>query len=339
MNEKRILISRTDAIGDVVLTLSICKLIKEQIPNSIITFIGKTYTKDLINSCASVDHFIDFNEIEKLGKADQIIHFEKGNYDSILHVFPNRKIAFLAKKAGIPLRVGTKNRWFHWFSCNNLISLSRKNSELHEAQLNLFLLKGLNLNYNFSLKKIGESFDLTLVPPLKTEFKTLLHPEKLNIIFHPKSKGSAREWGLHNFEELIQLLPKNKFQLFISGSADDAETMKDWLNNLPSHLINISGKMNLLEFISFINNSDGLVAASTGPLHIAAALQKNVLGIYPAVRPVFAKRWAPLGKNANYLEAEIFCENCTKKTDTCDCMDSILPEKVLEKILNWNKLQ
>ncbi|MBK7669733.1 MAG: hypothetical protein IPJ32_21845 [Sphingobacteriaceae bacterium] len=33
--------------------------------------------------------------------------------------------------------------------------------------------------------------------------------------------------------------------------------------------------MTLKQFISFINNADALVAASTGPLHIASALGKS----------------------------------------------------------------
>lgn len=63
--------------------------------------------------------------------------------------------------------------------------------------------------------------------------------------------------------------------------------------------------MNLKQFISFIAAADGLIAASTGPLHIAAALGKVALGIYPPIKPMHPPgRWAPLGKNASYLVLE-----------------------------------
>jgi len=50
------------------------------------------------------------------------------------------------------------------------------------------------------------------------------------------------------------------------------------------------------EFVSFIAHADGMIAASTGPLHIAAAMNKIALGIYAPMRPIFPTRWAPLGK-------------------------------------------
>ena len=45
------------------------------------------------------------------------------------------------------------------------------------------------------------------------DFKSLIDPQKFNLILHPKSKGSAPEWGLNNFEKLIRLLPKDKFKI------------------------------------------------------------------------------------------------------------------------------
>ena len=97
-------------------------------------------------------------------------------------------------------------------------------------------------------------------------------------------------------------------------------------------VVDMTGKMNLSELISFINNCDGLVAASTGPLHISAVLGKRTIGIYPSVRPIHPGRWAPIGQNASFLVSTKTCGNC-KKGRTCDCMSSVKPEQVAEILM------
>ena len=95
--------------------------------------------------------------------------------------------------------------------------------------------------------------------------------------------------------------------------------------------------MNLIEFISFINSADGLIAASTGPLHISASLGKNTLGLYPPIKPIFPKRWAPLGPKADFIVFEKECGKCKRDIIKCECIDLISPEVVLEKIKTWKK--
>jgi heptosyltransferase-3 len=139
-NNPVIIISRTDSIGDVVLTLPMAGIIKQFLPQSNIIFLGRNYTKDVIALSEHVDEFVSYDDILKLNPNEQIDAFKKLNATHIIHVFPVKEIAHLAKKAGIAHRIGTTNRLWHWFTCNVRIKLSRKNSDLHEAQLNTKLL-------------------------------------------------------------------------------------------------------------------------------------------------------------------------------------------------------
>ena len=52
----------------------------------------------------------------------------------------------------------------------------------------------------------------------KNNFKEILDSNKFNLILHPKSKGSAREWPLEKYTELIEILPKDKFKIFVTGT-------------------------------------------------------------------------------------------------------------------------
>ncbi|MBL0315693.1 MAG: hypothetical protein IPP69_07900 [Flavobacteriales bacterium] len=60
----------------------------------------------------------------------------------------------------------------------------------------------------------------------------------------------------------------------------------------------MSRAINLAELIAFINQYDGLVAANTGPLHIASACGIHAFGLYSLKRPIHPGRWSPVGKNA-----------------------------------------
>lgn len=334
----KVLISRTDAIGDVILTIPILSILKENIGISELHLLGKSYTEDVVLANVVVDKFINFDVLEALQYDDQVRIIKAENYDAIVHVFPNQAIARLARDSGIPMRIGTASRWFHWLTCNKLVQLNRKMSDLHEAQLNLKLLKAFDIKHSYSLEEIFLHFKLFNVLPLPTRFSSLLADNKLNIILHPKSNKSAREWGLQNFLELINLLPKDKFKIFISGTNADKTTMTEWLKLLPAHVVDITGTMTLKEFISFIHHSDGLLAASTGPLHIAAALGNNALGLYPPMRPIFPRRWAPIGPSASYLVSGKACKRCEDDVSKCECMKQITPSEVAAVInTTWRK--
>jgi heptosyltransferase III len=356
---KRIIISRTDNLGDVILTLPMAGILKQYFPDSTIIFLGKKYTKPLIDACEFVDEFADWDEIKLMLDAGcWMLDNEKFQADVILHVFPVKDIQKLAKAAKIPLRIGTSHRWYSWLYCNKLVHYSRKRSNLHEAQLNLKLLEPLGITKEFSLSEIPSFYGLTKLtsfpvdeltssraheltsPPahqlISSSTHQLLHSENagvFNLILHPKSKGSAREWGLDNFSKLITLLPEDKFKISVTGTKEEGALMKDFLYQHRNRVTDMTGKLSLVELLSFINSCDGLVAASTGPLHIAAALGKRAIGIYAPMRPIFPQRWAPLGKNATYLVLDKKCNACRRSGD-CECIRAITPEQVVGKLLN-----
>jgi len=311
----------------VVLTLPMAGLIKQHYPKCKVYFLGRSYTKDIIALSQFVDVFVNYDDLEKLPQAEQIKQIESLKADVIVHVFPVKQIAQLAKAAGIAQRVGTTNRLYHWFSCNRLIRLSRKNSDLHESQLNMKLLSFLNIDTIVTLSKMPDYYGFTKIPVLHEEYRQWIDASKVNVILHPKSKGSAKEWGLENFSKLIRLLPKERYKLFISGTAQDGAQMQEFLKQNPDAM-NITGQLSLQQFIAFISHCDALIAASTGPLHIAAALNKKVVGLFSPRRPIHPGRWMPIGRHAHYLVADAQCEACAKKQE-CNCILNIEPQQVV----------
>jgi heptosyltransferase-3 len=315
-----VVISRTDSLGDVMLTLPMAGIIKKHIPNSRIIFLGRTYSKSVIQACEHVDEFVSWDDLQHAGKEESLEQLMQYKADAILHVFPNKYIARLARKAGIPVRAGTSHRIFHLTTCTHRISFSRRNSDLHESQLNLKLLSAIGIQVHLSLPDIAAFTGFTRIAPLEKKFSDLLAPDKFNLILHPRSKGSAREWGLDNFTSLIALLPKDKYKIFISGTAAEGDSMREFFKMQGA--TDLTGQMNLSEFISFIANANGLVAASTGPLHIAAALDKKAIGLFAPMQPIHPGRWAPIGPDAHALVLDKACNDCRRSGD-CHCIREI----------------
>lgn len=322
---KNLLISRTDSVGDMVLTLPMVTVLKQAFPDRMVGILGAEYTRSVVEACSSVDAFIsrdDFlrNEVTLKGQA----------VECIIHVKPEPEIAKRAKQLGIPSRIGTVNRWFHWLTCNRFVRLSRSKSTLHEAQLNLVLLKAFGINRSFPLSEIADLYALQKLTPLPEIHANLLQADKFKLILHPKSRGSAREWGLENFAALINALDPDKFQIFISGTQNEQPDLRPLFGMIDKPVMDISGQMNLAEFMAFIAACDGLVACSTGPIHIAAALHKHALGLYPPIRPLDPGRWGAIGTHARIFVLDKECNACRKDSSACVCMQAIQPMQIKE---------
>ena len=337
------LVSRTDAIGDVVLTLPVCGRLKQLHPGCRVVLIGRSYTAAVAAACPWVDDFLNLDDLQPLPEPQQVAVLRQFGAAAIVHVFPNKLLAHLAQKARIPVRTGTRNRWRHWLTCNRLVALSRRHSPLHEAQLNLQLLQPLGGAPETPLAAVAPLVHLEAAEPLAETWQLLLaqrRPGQLNLVLHPRSRGSAREWGLANFARLAQLLHAAGHRIFISGTTAEGEELAAWLRENAAYLAaDLTGQLSLLQFIAFIAAADGLVAGSTGPLHLAAALGRHALGLYPPIQPMHPGRWAPLGSLAEYLVFDKpACQDCRTQPAACTCIRAIEPLAVAARVLAWQPL-
>ena len=323
----KIIISRTDSIGDVILTLPLCVWLKKQFPQTELVFLGRSYTKDIIACFDVVDTFLNFDDFSSLPTSERIARLKA---DCIIHVFPNREIAALSKKAKIPMRIGTAHRVFHLLTCNYRLNFSRKRSLLHEAQLNFELLKPLGLNEIPSFEALFESLNHFNIPTvsLPTEFSGI--DLSNTIILHPKSQGSAVEWPLEKYIELAQVLVQQKKTVIFTGTENEG---KEFSAILPVHpqIIDSSGKLNLKQLICLIASCEALVACSTGPYHIAGVSGIKAIGLFSPRKPIHPGRWKALGEKSVALVFDSSCSNC-RKGKACSCIEKISVQSVLSAI-------
>lgn len=329
LNGKTILISRTDSIGDVMLTLPICAWLKHHFPKVKIIFLGKGYTKSIVEAYELVDKFEDWNNYKNLSSAEKVEAFGTLKADVIVHVFPNKEIASLGKKAKIPMRIGTSHKAYHLLTCSNRVSFTRRKSDAHESQLNHELLRPLGLTELPSLDEIIKTtshFKATSVE-LPAEFQSLSGCT----ILHPKSQGSAKEWPVEKYMDLANQLAAKGIKVVFTGTEDEG---KQFRTSIPVHenIIDSTGKLSLEQLMTLIGNAKDLVACSTGPLHIAAYFGVHAVGLYSPKRPIHPGRWKALGKNVSIIVFDENCQPCADEKD-CDCILTIEVDRVLKSLI------
>lgn len=337
-NIKHLLISRTDNIGDVILTLPLAGILKEQFPEMKISFLGREYVRAIVEHCVHVDSFVSYDVLTHLSKEKAIEHIKAHAFDAVIHAFPNKKIAVLMKQARVPDRIGTSRRFYHWLTCNRRVNFSRAKSDEHEAQLNLKLLKPFCFDIKDDLQQLSGYLGLECKDKLPPHLKSMLREDRFNLIIHPFTNGHTREWPVSHFNALIRQLPKDRVNVIVTGSQKESRVIQDRMLSQCSHIVNAAGQCSLRELMQLIDAADGLIANSTGPLHIAAALGVRALGLFPITKGMDVKRWAPIGKKAEVITANPACQSprCRQKND-CLCMESITVDQVKEVVMRWQE--
>jgi len=322
-----IIISRTDAIGDVCLTLPSIGWLKSTYPEWRVTLLVNAYAAPVAQACNWVDSVAVLPA--EMDTAALSYWLKDMHADQIVHVFPNRKIAKASKLAGITKRSGVWGRIYHWFYCNEFVWMSRARSPMHEAQLNLLLLsKLLKHDCPDAVSIRAQAVVWSGMKPAKKNLSDL----SKDIVLHPYSRGHGREWPTQYFAELAQLMVKSGWRPVVAGTAIDAIQFESHQHLFPPETNVMFGKESLADYLSRISESAGLVASSTGPLHIAAAMGKPSIGIYAPKARIDKRRWGAIGPATRNLQHGVNCQTRGSNRD-CQCMRQIKPAEV------WDALQ
>lgn len=318
-NIKKIIVSRTDNLGDVILTLPLITHIRKNFPNAEVTFLIKKYVHDLIKDYPGIDKFAFIDELNSSSELRKF--FQVGNYDIMFNVFPRFELALAAFLLGVKVRIGTGYRWYSYLY-NKRNHEHRKTAEKHEAEYNLNLLKTVVHKKDFPIEfhfEISEND----IRNLSAKLKDKLDLNSDFIIVHIPSKGSAATFPRKKFAEYINRFNsefKNVKVIFtgVDGEEDDINSVINKIED-KNNIVNLCALFTLSELKALISKSKLFISNSTGPIHIAGALNKNIIGFYPHHLPASKTRWKPLSKNAIIFEPEVE-----------DKMESISIDKILD---------
>ena len=322
----KLLISRTDRMGDLVLALPFVETMKQRYPECSIEVLTSLYASPILEYNPNIDKIMrvqnDMLRKDKLYKKDLLHKIKLGNYAAVIALYPERRISQLFSKAEIPIRVGTAGR-FHSIFFNVHLLHSRKSNLKHESEYNLDFL---------SFFKRG---DTIRTPRVYLQEREIVHArrlltetgiEKPFIVIHPGSKGSAECWPVDRFIELYKRLDEADINVLVSGSEEEGQICDNIAREKGVLLRKITGQTDLRTLAAVLSLSEVVVANSTGPLHLASALETQVVGIYPSKKVMSPKRWGPLGNKDVVIQPET--DNCRCPAHNCSCMETILVETV-----------
>ncbi len=325
---KRILLVRTDGIGDVLLTLPMVDALKSNYPEADIDLLVQSRVYELVADYPNINKV---HSIEKVtSKAVKEIS-KAGNYDLGIAVHPTFSVAWGLYSGGVKYKLGTAYRWYS-FLFNIKHHQHRKDSIKHESEYNLDLLDELNLVYNKALSvnlKVKDEYVASANSKLKDAGVSI---DKSYIVIHIPSLGSAKVWSDANFKELLNMIlldVNNCYQVVLTGTIEDKEQVKYVTDSLSdNNRIFTIFNLNLNELAAVIKGSKLFIGNSTGPIHIAAAVNTHVVGLYSPVKVESPVRWGPLTENK-----KIFVPK--SNDDSRDVMNDIKPEEVYNYINNY----
>ena len=307
----KILVVRNDKLGDFMLSFPALALLKQSLPNVEIHALVQNYTSPMAELCPSIDKVVldpgkdsGFKEIRQLAR-----QLKQEGYDAVITLFSTTHIGVAVALAGIPYRLAPATKLAQIFYNRRLKqrrSRSDKPEYLYNRDLAEYYLNDLGIKVTSYPQTPFLSFEDTMIDRLKDQFMQMhaIDKDKKLIFIHPGSGGSANNLSVEQYAELAESLDKqSNWQLVISagpGEEKQAEQLAEFTKVLaPVLYISTAGLELFAQHLAF---ADLFISGSTGPLHIAGALDRATAAFYPNRRSSTPLRWQTLSADSHRLE-------------------------------------
>lgn len=326
---RRIIISRTDGLGDVIATLPMAVALKQLAPQAEVAFLTTPYTAPIVRRVAEVDRVLT---ISKMRKGLHVMRIYRP--DAIVFAKPDFKLAVESVLARIDVRIGTGYRFYSGLF-TRWVYEHRKKGARHEAQYGVNLLGPL-----FQGELSVMMPELLPSPQGHAEATRRLAESGMvgeYFVIHPGSRGSAATYSAAGYGTVAQALLGEYPDLSIVITAGPGE--ERLARQVAQNAGGGAGRIVVVEDLSLdglselLRNARGFLGSSSGPAHLAALVRTPVVGLYPGLPPLWPARWRPLGEHISTLVPhpdEAFCETCAKDHQPENCVKRIDPERVIE---------
>jgi lipopolysaccharide heptosyltransferase II len=333
---KKILIIRTDRLGDVILSTPVIENLRIAYPDAHIAFMCRPYTKEVLEGNPFLDETIVYDKYGKqksfLSTVKFALNLRKEKFDCVLILHPTNRVHIISFLAAIPVRIG-------WRS-NGALLLTKKvpyqkhEGKKHESEYALDIVRALGV----AITSRNTFFPVPSQAKIKVE--SLLNDYNVRrsdilIIVHPSASCVSKRWPINSFSLMIHQIQKN-ISCHVAVIATESE--KDICEKIISenNTIDFRGKLNIVETGALIERGDLFISNDSGPVHIAASLGRPVISIFgrndPGLSP---RRWRPLGRNSYYFHEKTDCPSCL--AHNCQvgfkCLNNIDPFRVVHKAL------
>lgn len=295
----RILIGRTDALGDLAVSLSVQTRILERCPQAEIHWLVRPYTAPLLDLLPGISG-IHLREPD----TDLRVLIRNLGPDAVLNLsHRDRGIIPAAKAAGVPIRVARARGVGQILAATHLLWKSRMSTQRHEAQNVLDFLAPFGWDGGCAAPP-----RLALKEPATTrgleELAGIPQP-RLGVVTRGSGAGAfpSADW----WAKALPLLSGSGWHPVVLSPPEDSPLE-------PTDLVGLLARMAAC---------DVLIGPSTGPVHAAAALGVPVLCLMGLRANHAPSRWAPRGDQIQVIQYP------GSEADLSGGMDRLPPEELL----------
>jgi heptosyltransferase-2 len=303
-NNLRIVIARIDRIGDVVLSTPIPRAIKKVQPDSFVSVLVRKYTRDIYLNNPYVDAIIIFDEDENNdAKAfwKLVNEIKKLRFTHAFMLLPNERLNWILFFSGIPNRIGVGHKLYQFLSFSKYVDRKKYIPLRHEADYCLDMIRKIGIEPK-SLEP--EIFLSANEKTKRDESKKKFAPKgELLIGINTTSGKSSPNLTVEEYRKLIvRLSEEENIRVVVTD-----DNPPDEIKNIERVIYPNIG-LSLRESIINFSVLDVLVSASTGPMHICAALKVPTISMFCPLPACSPKLWGPLGnKSEIILPEENYC--------------------------------
>ena len=334
--QSKILILGPSWVGDMVLAQSLFKILKLNDPNCIIDVAAPAWTLPLIERMPEVNLGIslpfkhgEFSLFERIrfGK-----NLRKEAYTQAIILTNSLKSAILPFAANIPKRTSFLGE-MRYGLLNDIRSLDK--TKLPRT-VDRFVSLGLNKNAPLPVNIPNPSLVADKDHAQSTLQKVGMLPSKNKILgLCPGAEfGEAKRWPAEYYAEVARDALQKGWHVWLFGSGKDI-TVTNSINQLTNfQCLDLGGKTNLSEAIDLMSLCDNVISNDSGLMHVAAALDKNLVAIYGSSNP---HHTPPMNDKAVIEYLALDCSPCFKREcpfGHLNCLKNISPQQVIHHISN-----
>ena len=333
---KRILICRSDGIGDLVLTLPLFKAARAAFPNATISALVSPASAPLLEGNPDVDSVIlDDQGRNHKGPAGYMRLsklIDAGDFDTALAPYANWRLLSLIVAAGIKRRVANGFRSYLPL-VNKPVWIHRSHPPIHETTYCLAFLRPLGVDVaSPAMPRIYLRSDEREWISQFLASKGVNKDDK-TIALNP---GSGRTMSPDRWVRIADIAGKRTGadKILVTGALFERSHCERIAAALGDRAIVLAGELDLRRFCALAEQLDLLIAPHCGELQLASAMDTKVLGLYSQLRSLSAEKWHPLGnKVATITPFDMRCKKCKhEKCDLFPCLDYIKDEAVGEAL-------
>jgi heptosyltransferase-2 len=326
---KKILVVAPSWVGDCVLMQPMLRRLHQRHPGVHLDVLAPPWTEKLLRQMPEVADII-INPFPhgalQLGARRALgLQLHERGYDQAI-VLPNSlKSALVPFFARIPLRTGFTGE-MRYGLLNDARKLDKRRWPL---MVERFAALAEEADADIARPLPSPTLQVSDEQRAATLAKFRLSLDKRVAVFCPGAEyGPAKRWPEPYYAELAQRLRAQGYAVWLVGSPKDREIADKIvaLGNEPCR--NLCGTTDLAEAIALISCADLVVSNDSGLMHIAAALDRNMLAIFGSSSPEFTP---PLSDKAEVLSLNLSCSPCFKRVCPLghfNCMLQLTPQEV-----------